>query len=263
MASDSEIGVFTPEQARMLWQDFQSRQQLQPHVQKNYPQRREIYDVSPHRVFIKNTESETIPAYACVQVTGTEVVGGRTAVTVSKPTTADGEYLFNCQYPIEAESETKTGVGWAYRYGVVVMLGDEPTEAGASYLPIVDSWEIEEGGGPFTVFGLHNADDRGLIGRIGSGGGGGQMMKFQIDSVDCPDGTAIWTVTPLRYTGGCGTIPGADDYGVYTVIPDNCEPVSVSDELVGKTGWAVWSHSVDDCTVFEWCEFVHCPPGGC
>jgi hypothetical protein len=71
-----QIGVFTPEQARELWQDYQSRKQLNPQVSKNYPERRPIDEVSPHRVFVKNTSGETCPAYGCLQITGVEIVGG-------------------------------------------------------------------------------------------------------------------------------------------------------------------------------------------
>ena len=193
MASDGEIGVFTPEQARLLWQDYQTRRQLQPHVSKNFPQRRPVADVSPHRVFIKNTTAEVIPAYACVRVLGTEIVGGRTTITVEKPTDTEGQFLFNSQFEIKVESDTEAGVGWAYRYGVVVMLGDPPTTAGESYQPIVGSWEVEAGAGPFVVFGDHNVDPRGLIGRINaSGGGGGDTRHWAVLVDDLPADPGIY-----------------------------------------------------------------------
>lgn len=37
-----DLGSFTPEQARALWQDYLSRQQLNPNASQNLPQRREI-----------------------------------------------------------------------------------------------------------------------------------------------------------------------------------------------------------------------------
>lgn len=177
-----EIGVFTPEQARLIWQDYQTRRQLQPHVSQNYPQRRPIDEVSPHRVFVKNSEAETIPAYACMRITGTEVIGGRTALIVEKPTETSGEFLFNSQFTIAANA-----VGWAYRYGVVVMLGDgeTPTVANAQYAPMVGAWTIEEGGGPFIVFGEHNAADDALIGRFAGGGSTDIMHGIIHSSLGC------------------------------------------------------------------------------
>lgn len=163
------VAGFTPEQARLLWQDYQTRQQLQPQLAKNYPIRREISEVSPHRVFVKNTESEVIPPYACMRITGVEVIGDRTAITVEKPSSIDGEFLFNSQYEIPVASGSVTGVGWAYRYGVVVMLGDEPTDEWEAYRAIEDSWEVEPGGGRFIVYGRHDADDRALLGQVNGG----------------------------------------------------------------------------------------------
>ena len=45
----NDIGVFTPEQARTLWQDYQRRQQLDPQISQNYLQRRPIVESYRHR----------------------------------------------------------------------------------------------------------------------------------------------------------------------------------------------------------------------
>lgn len=215
------IGVLPPEQMRLLWQDYLTRQQLAPKIRYNFPDRRPLDEVSPHRVKVKNTEDETIPPYACMRVIGVEVVGGQTCIKVEKPTSIDGEFLFNGPYKIEAAAApagttpTKTGVGWAYRHGVVTMLGDEPTEPGAAFGPIVGSWEIEEGGDKFVVFGRHDFSDRALVGRFNAGSGGGHSIWFEIESVICnADDSKTLFVTPTYYTGGCTrTIPGEDEYG--------------------------------------------------
>lgn len=203
------IGVFTPEQARLLWQEYQNRKQLEPHVQHNYPQRRSIDEVSPHRVFVKNSEDETIPPYACMRITGTQVIGGRTALTVEKPTSTSGEFVFNSQYEIEA-----SGNGWAYRFGIVVMLGDAPSAAGVSYLPIVASWEIEEGAGPFVVFGEHNATVRALIGRFAGG------------TTDIEDGIVSERLGCGRYMIELGTLEDCGPLGSASESGsgDNCDP---------------------------------------
>lgn len=72
----SEIGVFTPEQARELWQDYLSRKQLAPQVQKNYPMRREIVPGAPFRTVVLDaaiaaaTNALTGPANATASVLG-------------------------------------------------------------------------------------------------------------------------------------------------------------------------------------------------
>ena len=164
----NDIGVFSPEQARTLWQDYQRRQHLDPQLSQNYPQRRPIDEVSPHRVFVKNTEAEVIPPYACLRVTGTIETGGRTALLVEKPTSVSGEFVFNGPYEIAALADV--GVGWAYKFEIIVMLGDgtPPTAANVQYSPVVGSWTITESSGPFVVFGEHNAATDALIGRITS-----------------------------------------------------------------------------------------------
>lgn len=172
MAEMQRIGVTSPENLWAMWQDYLTRQQLAPQLRYNFPQRRPVEDVSPHRVKVKNTESEIIPAFACMRITGVEDIGGQTCIKVEKPSSLDGEFLFNGPFPIavpaEATGETpaELGVGWAYRHGVVTMLGDEPTEPGAAFKPIVDSWEIEEGGDKFAVFGRHDFSARALVGRF-------------------------------------------------------------------------------------------------
>ena len=167
----NDIGVYTPEQARLVWQDYLRRQTLTPQISQNYPQRRPIDEVSPHRVFVKNTSAEVIPPYACLRVTGTVVIDGRSALLVEKPSSVSGEFVFNGPYEIPALADV--GVGWAYRYEIVVMLGTStaPTAANVRYKPVVSSFAIVEGAGPFVVFGTHNAATNAVIGRISGGAG--------------------------------------------------------------------------------------------
>jgi hypothetical protein len=253
-----QIGVFTPEQARELWQFYQSQKQLPAQLTKNFPQRRSIDEVSPHRVFVKNTEAEAIPPFACMQITGTSVFGGRTVITVTKPTTLDGEYLFNSPYQIEAGA-----AGWAYRFGVVVMLGVAPSEANAIYQPIVSSWEIEEGGGPFTVFGTYEitpeSTTAALIGRFGSGGGGGgETIWFTITDVLCPETDYVAETTLVAtatwYSQSCtGTPPGAEYGGEYHVY-DLCNYLSglTPTDLVGTTGRATYMYPLTGACEPKW-----------
>jgi len=179
-----QIGVFSPEQARLLWQDYQTRQQLKPEIRYNFPQRKPIEDVSPHRVKVLNTSEEIIPSFGCMRVVGVQDVGGNTCVKVEKPSSTEGEFLFNSCYPIAVAGESELGVGWAYRHGVVTMLGDEPTEPGATFGPIINSWEIEEGGDKFVVFGRHDFSDRALVGRFATGPSN-VRMGIVLESLGC------------------------------------------------------------------------------
>jgi hypothetical protein len=236
-----EIGVFSPEQARMLWQDYLTRKQLQPHSQANYPQRRPIDEPSPHRVFVRNDSGEECPGYGCLEVTGVDVVGGRTVLTCTKPTSTEGEFLFNSPYPIAADAN-----GWAYRYGIVIALGNgtPPTEANVSYQPVADSWAIEEGGGFFTVFGEHNVATDAVIGRFEGGGGGNESIEFTVVSMDCSADPWVITAEVTWFSGGCtAAIPGEDSYG-YVEIQNRCNIANyfTSENIIGLTGTATYRY---------------------
>jgi len=213
------IGVLPVEKMRDMYQWYLSQLQLPSQQTKNYHQRRTIDEPSPHRVFVYNTGDEVIPPYACMRVTGTRNIHNVTAIDVEKPTTTTGEFLFNSQFPIAVPSSTDPGVGWAFRFGVVIMLGSDPSEPGAEYLPIVDSWEIEEGSGPFVVYGHHRAnettDDRALIGRFVGSGAGGSRWGLVTASLGCG-----W------YTVELGTLDGIEEASGSGTTCDPCGNVS-------------------------------------
>ena len=114
--------------------------------------------------------------------------------------------MFNSQIPIATG-----GKGLAYRFGVVIALGDPPSSANLVYQPIVDSWEIEEGGDLFVVFGEHNADARGLIGKFN---GGGALELFHGVIVEpCDPTCSTYKVRRIhRYLiAGCDDCGSAED----------------------------------------------------
>ena len=242
-----DIGVVSPELMRAMVEDFRRRQQLAPQISQNYPQRRPIDEPSPHRVFVRNDSSETCPAYGCQQITGVAVVGGRTVVTIDKPTTLTGEYLFNSPYPIAAGEN-----GWAFRYGLVIALGNgtPPTAANVLYQPVVSTWTIEEGGSLFTVFGEHNVATDAVIGRFDGGGGRAQQdIEFAVISMDCTSDPWILLVEPTWFTGGCtASIPGADPYTGYVEVENRCNIADhfTAENIVGLSGTATYRYPRTD-----------------
>ena len=246
-----EMALFTPEQGRLLWQWYLSSKKQNPHIQHNYFTAPTTYEVSPHRVFVLNTEAEVIPPYACMRITGVDVVGGQTVVKVEKPSSVEGEFLFNCQFEIPVASGSSAGVGWAYRYGIVIMKGNgtAPTAANVEYRPVVDSWAIEEGGGPFVVFGESNVLTDAVIGRFVGGGGGVFDIEFTVISMDCYSDPWILTVEPTWFTGGCtATIPGADPYTGYVEVENRCNIADhfTAENIVGLTGTATYRYPRTD-----------------
>jgi hypothetical protein len=268
------IGVLSVEKMRDMYQWYLSQKQLPAQQTQHFPNRRTLDEPSPHRVFVYNTGSEVIPAYACMRVTGTRNINNVTAIDVEKPTATDGEFLFNSQFPIAVPSSTETGVGWAYRFGVVIMTGADPSEPGIEYLPIVGSWEVEEGSGPFVVYGHHRAneesDDRALIGRFAGGGtGGGHTIWFTINDVLCPDTDYVdeptLVVTATWYTAGCNkTPPGANYDGTYNVY-DLCNYLRglTPNDLEGGTGRATYHYPLTGYCSPRWIIDDLCPQPEC
>lgn len=225
------IGVTSPEMLYAIVQDYLTRQQIAPQLRYNYPHRRPVEEVSPHRVKVKNDTEETIPPYACMRITGVEIVGGQTCIKVEKPSSTEGEFLFNSQYAIEAEAvatesePAKTGVGWGYRYGIVVALGNgtPPTAANVRYRPVVDSWTIEQGDGFFTVFGEHEDATDAVIGRFNSSG---DLVPGIV--------TAQRTCNPGYYT-----VQLADWSGTYSNETDSAECPTYTVTGEGTTACAI------------------------
>lgn len=181
-----------------------------------------------------------------MRVTGVDIVGGQTVVKVEKPSSIDGEFLFNCQFEIPVAGGSSAGVGWAYRYGIVIMQGNgtPPTAANVEYSPIVGSWEIEEASGPFIVFGEHNVGTDTLIGRFAGSGAGTHDIEFVVVSMDCYSDPWILTVEVTWFTGGCSTpIPGADQYG-NVEVENRCNIADYFTEetIVGKAGTATYRY---------------------
>ena len=220
----TSIGVFTPEQARMLWQDYLARQQLPPQQTQHFPQRRPVDDVAQHRVLVKNTTEEEIPQFACMRVTGVSLVGDRTVIEVEKPSSTDGEFLFNCEYAIPVEDTEadppQSGVGWAYRYGIVRAIREEPEdpdyppdiEPNSLWGPIVDSWAIAPDGTLFTVFGRDDRNENGLIGRFAGGGAiGGFAIVIPTGEPVPGIGAICDAVLAEVFTSSCGSGVAAGD----------------------------------------------------
>ena len=100
-------------------------------------------------------------------------------------------------------------------------------------------------------------------------GGGGHEIFFEIESVTCDEAEAkTLYVTALWYDGGCTkTIPGADQYGIITVIDPCGELAYYTAEWLGSgsvKGWAKYMYPRGDgyCEP-EWLVRSICGVPGC
>lgn len=172
-------------------------------------------------IYIRNDSGVEIPAFGCVQVTGTVEVSGQNYITVDHPVDATGDaggYLFNGVAPIEVG-----GYGIAHDGPVVRMLTDGSAVAcGEMWQPVVNSFLVSPGGSMFSAIGADDIETDVMRAFTGSGGGGGNgvlgyctfIEDYTLVAGDCPI-----TVTPPRA-------------GVFLVTEPPCSNMALGDEEI-------------------------------
>jgi hypothetical protein len=184
----TDIGFLTPQQARETWDTIKLLRSSG--LLRNLSKSSRPDDPGIHPVWVKNTSGEEIPPFACMQVAGTTVVGELTYVEVTKPTTIDGNYIFNHDNAIASG-----GYGMILPWGVVRMLGTTAAVENGRYGATVSAWTIQvEPGGPFVVYGDDNTATnvhRGRIGRDGS-----TLYRFAL-TASLSSGTASATIKDM------------------------------------------------------------------
>ena len=198
--ANREIGSFTPEQTRIIWDEVNRAMAAASLKNKKTP--RVTDDYGAHRVLFKNETGEEIPAFACIEVFGMVEENERTFVRVRKVSTICGEYVFNSQFAVDPD-----GFGWAYAFGLIRMRGTASAfTACKRYGPTVGSWDVSEKPGPFLVYGEDNTTEGALRGRIV-----GDHCKAKVIQFDYTSGGSNTTVTPTEFWDGpnpasCGTV---------------------------------------------------------
>jgi len=192
-------------------------------------------------IYVRNDSGVEIPAFGCVQVTGTVEAGGQNYVTVDKPVDATGDaggYLFNGVAPIEVG-----GYGIAHDGPVVRMLTDGSAVAcGDMWQPVVNSFLVSTGGSMFSAIGEDDIETDVMRAFTGSGGGGGAAtIQFTVDSVATAgssspyNGKKVATVTievaPCSRGDLIGTTAEVVDWS-------GCVWDLAEADLIGVWGWA-------------------------
>ena len=93
---------------------------------------------------------------------------------------------------------------------------------------------------------------------VGGGSGGGKIIEFTIDSVNCP-GDGYWNVIVDSYSGGCtAPSPGEDSYGFVEVRPNCLSPYSQAELEASGTGTAVYMYPRTGYCEPYWLELTSC-----
>ena len=133
------LGAFTPEDARMVL-DAVRFLKSQGFLRKDGNKPPQNVPPRTPRLF-RNDTDETVPAYACMQVTGTYESGSQNYFTIQKPedaTAESGPYVFNHHNPVEPGEFGKCHDGVETR-----SLSTAPAaSAGTRFAPSPGSWNV-------------------------------------------------------------------------------------------------------------------------
>jgi hypothetical protein len=189
-------------------------------------------------IYVRNDSGEEIPAYACLQTTGTVEDGGQNFITVDQPVdnTGDaGAYLFNGQEPIEIG-----GFGIAYDGPLTRMLTDGATlSSGDKCQPVAGQWHITAGGDLITIVGDDDIEPDTVRGVIGSNKPTFRFIRFELNEelvgttasadISDKDGVGIATAATIEdpetiFTGLTATTRGIgiQEGSRYFIVNSNC-----------------------------------------
>jgi hypothetical protein len=244
----ADIGVFTKETAKELlaaYRQLKSSGLLAPGVLQSLIRGRPEFTEEPKK--FTNISGDLIPPYACMQVVGTETIGGQTFLQVDKPADVDGiagPYIFNWHYAVEP---TRQGVAQKHRIVRAYSAGGDAT-AGDKWQPVVGDWTIEQDdGGQFTMCGEDvPASDVHAIPvvkiAIGGGGGGsgasieGTLVSIETAGTSSPyNGLVIATITVVVAPCDRPELIGTD---VEVVDHSECVFDLTEEQLSGVWVWA-------------------------
>lgn len=143
-------------------------------------------------IYVRNDSGEEIPAFACMQTTGTVEDSGQNYITVGQPvdtTGTAGAYVFNGISPIEIG-----GYGIAHDGPLCRMFKTGTLSSGDKAQPVVGQWYIAAGGDLITVVGDDDIETDVVRGVIGSSGGGedwGVIIKTPAGGIAARSGTTV------------------------------------------------------------------------
>jgi hypothetical protein len=250
------VGALTVAQRDALLRMMNKTRDIPARTQPNHTQA-----AVPH--YFKNVSGETVPAFACIQVTGTTESGGQNFLLGDKPADGNGDagwYVFNgaCAVPVGEKGVCHDGV-------IVRALTEGSPAAGDKVSPQADSWYVAKG----SLFPVAGPDDiKPSVYKIfvNGGGGGGQEVMFSISDVygtatresdHCDDrlrdAKNKYKATCVRVSCGSGA-PATDEDGTFEVV-DYLGFLTGRDEsdVIGKTGLASY---MGDCDGYGECEWV-------
>jgi hypothetical protein len=188
-------------------------------------------------IYVRNDSGAEIPAFACLQTTGTTEAGGQNYITVDQPvdtTGAAGGYLFNGIAPIEIG-----GYGIAHDGPLCRMLKTGTLTSGDKCQPVAGQWHIAAGGDLITIVGDDDIGTNIVRGVIGSNKPTFRFIRFELNEeligttasadISDKDGVGIATEATIEdpetiFTGLTATTRGIgiQEGSRYFIVNSNC-----------------------------------------
>lgn len=230
----TKLGAFTKDTAERILRAvniLDASGLLNPGVLQSLVASGTVVDEEP--VWVRNVSGEEIPAYACMQVTGTvNESGGVNYLQVDKPADnsgAAGSFVFNSHEAIANNADGLAQAGTANLRGYK---NSGTVSAGDAWQPVASQWYIAAGGGMFIAHGEDDIASNVVKVSISGGGNGATMLaRSPGGGIDARTGTSTsgpWTpgsASCLRCTFGGSTITlGAETVTVYNSTDQDIAP---------------------------------------
>ena len=170
--------------------------------------RRPAIDGTAEPIFFTNDSGEEIPAYACMQVTGTEEIGGQNYLVVDKPADTDGTaggYIFNGPRAVADDAEGVAQVEQVVR----AYKNTGTVTGGEKWSPVVNQWYIAQvDGGPFICCGADDVDDDVLkvfAQGVGAGSSDSKIVQTPGGGIAARSGTTVGSASCTEFKIDSGT----------------------------------------------------------
>ena len=177
-------------------------------------------------IYVRNDSGAEIPAFACLQTTGTVEAGGQNYITVDQPvdtTGAAGAYLFNGQQPIEIG-----GYGIAHDGPLCRMLKTGTLASGDKCQPVAGQWHIAAGGDLITIVGDDDIGTNIVRGVIGSNKPTFRFIRFELTAAL----TTTSTTADIFDAAGTTIASGAtieDPETIFTGLTDTTRGIGIQE----------------------------------
>ena len=240
-----EIGLLTPEQMRALWSFYE--QAVRIGLLDKFASGNLLPPVLEYPEF-HNDSGSTIPAYACIQITGTTEVGGRNFLEADQPADADGSsgwYLFNGHYEVADDEYGTAQLGPVFR----AYKNTGTITAGENWAPTASQWYLtQDDDGIFCATGeddissdvfkviqvagsgssyplYHGVTDASIAARSGTTMGSGTVSLYNSSGAtlsDSTDNVTAYNMSETAVASGAHVVLALNQDNKYVVIVESC-----------------------------------------